>query len=153
MIIEGDYIYPEKGFILRRKFDGEIVGKKYFCGYLYYRNGKKLDEPYLEKPEDFNEIPEDMEKVYERRKLEDKYPGLVDTLIRQKYSQSDELAIQRQRDAKPEKFQEYYDYCEECKKEAKRILGLEEPEPTPPNDEQPSEETIEESPENQEKTE
>lgn len=35
--------------------------------------------------------------------------------IRQRYSVDDELAIQRKRDSNPIEFQEYFDYCEECK--------------------------------------
>ena len=47
------------------------------------------------------------------------YEEIVVSLIREKYSVDDELAIQRQRDTKPEEFQEYFNYCEECKEIAK----------------------------------
>jgi hypothetical protein len=36
-------------------------------------------------------------------------------LIRKRYSMDDELAIQRQKETKPEEFQEYFDYVELCK--------------------------------------
>ena len=52
------------------------------------------------------------------------YPQLVQELINKKYSIFDELAIQRQRDTKQDEFNEYNTYCEECKAEAKRLLGL-----------------------------
>ena len=52
------------------------------------------------------------------------YPQLVQELINKKYSIYDELAIQRQRDTKQDEFNEYNTYCEECKAEAKRLLGL-----------------------------
>ncbi len=52
------------------------------------------------------------------------YPKLVRELINEKYSIYDELAIQRQRDTKPLEFEEYNNYCEYCKREAKRILGI-----------------------------
>jgi len=52
------------------------------------------------------------------------YPKLVRELINEKYSIYDELAIQRQRDTKPLEFEEYNNYCESCKQEAKKILGL-----------------------------
>ena len=52
------------------------------------------------------------------------YPQLVQELINKKYSIYDELAIQRQRDTKQDEFSEYNTYCEECKIEAKRLLGL-----------------------------
>ena len=52
------------------------------------------------------------------------YPQLVQELINKKYSIYDELAIQRQRDTKQDEFNAYNTYCEECKVEAKRLLGL-----------------------------
>ena len=54
----------------------------------------------------------------EKEKAE-QYPILVEKYIREKYSLSDELAILRQRDTKPEEFNEYNVYAEECKKIAK----------------------------------
>ena len=42
-------------------------------------------------------------------------------LIREKYSLDEELAIQRQRDTKPEEFCEYFTYCETCKQKAKMM--------------------------------
>lgn len=50
------------------------------------------------------------------------YGEKVVSLIREKYSLDEELAIQRQRDTKPEEFQEYFNYCEECKAKAKEEL-------------------------------
>lgn len=47
------------------------------------------------------------------------YAEKVNALVRKKYSISDELAIQRQRETKPKEFQEYYDFVEKCKIEAK----------------------------------
>lgn len=48
------------------------------------------------------------------------YDEKVVSLIRQKYSLDEELAIQRQRDTKPEEFNEYFTYCEKCKELAKK---------------------------------
>ena len=50
------------------------------------------------------------------------YEEMVTNLIRGKYSLDEELAIQRQRDTKPEEFEEYFKYCEECKRKAKEEL-------------------------------
>ena len=47
------------------------------------------------------------------------YEEKVVSLIREKYSVDDELAIQRQRDTKPDEFNEYFAYCEKCKEKAK----------------------------------
>lgn len=47
------------------------------------------------------------------------YEQRVVQLIREKYTIDDELAILRQRDSKPEEFEDYNAYCEECKAKAK----------------------------------
>lgn len=52
------------------------------------------------------------------------YPQLVENKIRTRYSVSDELAILRQRETKPEEFAEYNAFCELCKAEAKTELGI-----------------------------
>ena len=50
------------------------------------------------------------------------YSEAVDNAIRQRYSLSQELAILRQKDEKPEEYVEYYAYCEECKKNVKNSM-------------------------------
>lgn len=51
--------------------------------------------------------------------LEQRYVYRVRELIREKYAIEDELAIQRQRYTDPDKFNEYNDFCEECKAKAR----------------------------------
>ena len=53
------------------------------------------------------------------------YGELVEHLIEQRYNVKQEIAINRQRDEKPTQWQEYNAYCEECKQEAKKLLGME----------------------------
>lgn len=43
------------------------------------------------------------------------YDEAVNAKIREKYTESQEFAILRQRDEKPEEYEAYYAYCEECK--------------------------------------
>lgn len=43
------------------------------------------------------------------------YDEAVNTKIREKYTESQEFAILRQKDAKPDEYEEYYAYCESCK--------------------------------------
>lgn len=64
------------------------------------------------------EIDVSDEEVVDNRSYEEK----VIELIRQKYDINQELAIQRQRDTKPEEFQKYFEYCEFCKKQIKEGL-------------------------------
>lgn len=49
--------------------------------------------------------------------------ALISEKIRKVYSVNDELAILRQRDEKPEEFEAYYSFVEECKREVKERLG------------------------------
>ena len=51
------------------------------------------------------------------------YGALTSAIVRAKYSADAELAIQRQRDAKPDEFAEYYAFCEAAKVAAKAALG------------------------------
>ena len=51
------------------------------------------------------------------------YEQCVTQFIRERYSLDEELAIQRQRDIKITEFEEYNNYCEECKLKAKEIIG------------------------------
>ena len=50
------------------------------------------------------------------------YGELVESLIRRKYSLSDELSLHRQQFRKPEEFAVYDAYAEQCKAEAKEML-------------------------------
>ena len=52
------------------------------------------------------------------------YEEAVDMKIREKYSLSQELAILRQRDEKPEEYAAYFAYCEECKAFVKTKKGI-----------------------------
>ena len=66
----------------------------------------------------------DFEEVDEVPKYTDaEYSERVNALIRERYSDSEELSILRQRDEKPTQFAEYYTYCEECKSRAKAELS------------------------------
>ena len=67
-------------------------------------------------------LPVTVETPDEEIKDTRSYSEKVVSLIREKYSIDEELAIQRQRDTKPDEFQEYFEYCEFCKKQIKEGL-------------------------------
>ena len=52
------------------------------------------------------------------------YPNRVERLLRERYTLSEELAVQRQRESKPEEFAAYFAYAEECKRRAKEAAPL-----------------------------
>ncbi len=52
------------------------------------------------------------------------YGAEIEKRIRKRYSLSAELAILRQRDTKPEEFEKYNAFVEQCKSEVKAELGI-----------------------------
>ena len=50
------------------------------------------------------------------------YANLVSKLIRERYSVDDEMAILRQKETKPEEWQEYNAFCEDCKARARKEI-------------------------------
>ena len=52
------------------------------------------------------------------------YGQEVNRLIRERYTMADELAILRQRDEKPEEYEAYCVYAEECKAKVKQDLDM-----------------------------
>lgn len=70
--------------------------------------------------EEVDEVPEETGTNYNEE---------VNSMIRQRYSLSEELAILRQRDSKPDEFAAYNEYAEYCKVEVKRRMAEEQPSP------------------------
>lgn len=68
----------------------------------------------VEQCEEVDEVPQTINtKAYEDK---------VDSLIRNRYSLSEELGILRQKDVKKAEYDAYFAYCEQCKAEAKEWL-------------------------------
>lgn len=61
---------------------------------------------------------EEVDEIPNIRNEED-YGNQVNDLIRRRYSLSEELAILRQKDEKPDEYRAYFAFCEECKANAK----------------------------------
>ena len=59
--------------------------------------------------------PEEVAAMEGMQQPQINYDKLVSDFIRERYTIDQELAINRQRDTKPEEFQEYFDFCEQCK--------------------------------------
>lgn len=52
------------------------------------------------------------------------YDEAVNAKIRERYTESQEFAILRQKDEKPAEYATYYAYCEECKNFVKEKKGV-----------------------------
>lgn len=104
----------------------EEYGK--YCELTYVMKENRIIQTWVEK-EDF--VPE-MEEEYidtgveaqpSEASQEEMLKSIIIGKIRKRYSIDDEIAILRQRDSKPEEFQEYYNYAEQCKTEAKLVFA------------------------------
>lgn len=90
-----------------------------------YPNGGKEYETIIVSPaREAKEAWDEYEDIqvyipYTESELQQQYENTVNALIREKYTLSQELAILRQRDTKPEEYNAYNAYCEECKAQAK----------------------------------
>lgn len=67
------------------------------------------------------EIPaEEIEKMQSEYWQSIDYGEAINEEIRKKYTESEEFAILRQKDEKPQEYAEYYEYCERCKTYVKK---------------------------------
>lgn len=80
----------------------------------YFRRGTLLPADTAADFEEVDAIPAFTRADYEAK---------VEELIRARYSVSQELAILRQRDTKPDEFAEYDAFAERCKAEARQTLA------------------------------
>lgn len=120
-------------FIAHHEATEEIQEQSHIEVIAEYPNGGKdvkevIDVPYSPAKEAWDEY-EDIKVYipYSKKELErmqsERYEKTVEMNIREKYSLSQEIAILRQRDSKPEEYAEYNAYCEECKAQAKNELA------------------------------
>lgn len=76
----------------------------------YFKRGLAIGLS-VERCEEVDEIPQTVNtKAYDDK---------VDSLIRNRYSLSEELGILRQKDVKKAEYDAYFAFCEECKAKAK----------------------------------
>ena len=100
----------------------EIDGKKVFFDGILKINGKQIINPTEEQilADGWVEYVPPVAESYKPS-----YEELVEQYIRERFSVNQELAIQRQRDTKPDEFGEYFAYCEACKAKAKYEIKTE----------------------------
>ena len=86
---------------------------------MYYLQSRYYD------PETGETRPTEQVTVYTCLCVEVKTPAtyakLIQAMIRQRYSVDDEIAILRQKEDKPEEFQAWYEFAENCKATAREI--------------------------------
>ena len=122
MTYDNGILRAEEGKMLRRISDKALFGTEITLGYTWYINNVRLKRPLKELPEHYEELSQeelDEEKARNdalKQRIEAEH---INDLIRERYSLSDELAILRQRDEKPEEYKEYFAFCEDCKKQVK----------------------------------
>lgn len=124
------YLKTDRIFIRHHEEIAEVPCQSHVEVIAEYPNGGKdiievVDVPYSPAIPAWDEyekikvfIPYD--EVAVSFKKNERYEKTVEMNIRRTYSLSQELAILRQRDSKPEEYAEYNAYCEECKAQAKK---------------------------------
>ena len=85
-----------------------------------YENGKRVEREVSET--ELLNMKTEAEQQEKEYWLNADYNELVNAEIRKKYTESQEFAILRQKDSKPEEYTTYYDYCESCKASVKAML-------------------------------
>lgn len=102
-------------YTVKEEVENEItVGEQKFTDIVEVEVEK--ERKYLTCDLIVNESPSKAELIQKQ------YENKVSALIRKKYSLNAELAILRQRDIKPEEYQAYNDYAEQCKTLVKQEL-------------------------------
>ena len=66
-------------------------------------------------PEEIAQMQAEQERAEKEYWQSIPYEDAVNAKIRERYTESQEFAILRQKDEKPEEYAIYYAYCEECK--------------------------------------
>lgn len=66
-------------------------------------------------PEEIAQMQAEQEQAEKEYWQSVSYDDAVNAKIRERYTESQEFAILRQKDEKPEEYVAYYKYCEECK--------------------------------------
>lgn len=75
-------------------------------------------------PAQYNRIYKETEdgRYYRPKNLT--YERVIEILIREKYSINDEFALLRQEHIKQDEYQEYFNYVESCKQQAKEFVAI-----------------------------
>lgn len=88
----------------------------------YWKNGQKYIIPDLT-AEELAEMEAQQQAAEQKHWANISYDTAVEAEIAQRYTIGQELAIQRQKDEKPEEYAAYYAYCEECKARVKEQIA------------------------------
>lgn len=102
--IENSRIFSDTGKLVHR------IGTN---SYFHDSSGYIGDTPDM-----FEEVDDSPDTINEYA-----YKEKVRELIAERYDIGDELAIQRQRDSKPDEFDTYNEYAEDCKRRAREMLA------------------------------
>jgi hypothetical protein len=89
---------------------------------VVFCNGNKTERELT--PSEIAEMEAQAAEMERQYWLNTPYDDAVDAEIRKQYSVSQEFAILRQRDEKPEEYAAYYAYCEECKAYVKQKMEV-----------------------------
>ena len=75
-------------------------------------------------PEEITAMQAEAERIEAEYWASVPYDEAVNSKIRERYTESQEFAILRQKEEKPDDYRIYYDFCEECKAFVKAKKGV-----------------------------
>lgn len=111
----GKKIIADDGKLLVCHWDENCYGKEVSLGYIYYKNGEKLNSPHLLSEDEFYEVIEDEVEVIDNRCYDfrgETYAYIKTFIIKLRYSNDDQIAIILNNDeAKMAKMQEWREYA------------------------------------------
>ena len=88
---------------------------------------KDLVVPTVEAKEAYDDYEEiQVYVLYTAEEKQHLYERKVDSLIRERYTLSQELAILRQQESKSEEYKAYFEFCEQCKINARNEINSDE---------------------------
>lgn len=122
---EGNKLIADNGKVLYCTFLRNNYGKEISLGYVYYdKDNYKLEEPYLLKEEDFEEIDESDAELYNYIRpliLNASYNELKTQIVKFKYSNDDQIALMLNYQNDSEKYYEAYNEMQNWRDKASEL--------------------------------
>lgn len=122
---EGNKLIADNGKVLYCTFLQNNYGEEISLGYVYYdKDNYKLEEPYLLKEKDFEEIDESDVELYDYIRpliLNVSYNELKTQIVKFKYSNDDQIALMLNYQDDPEKYYEAYNEMQNWRDKASKL--------------------------------
>ncbi len=126
--LKDGYLRPDKIIVAHHEATEAILEQGHYETVAEYPSGGKdvkwiVDVPGVDAKDAWDEYEEiQVYVLYTAEEKQRLYENKVDSLIRSKYTLSQELAILRQQESKSDEYKAYFDFCEQCKINARKEI-------------------------------